>query len=149
MKKLFLALILSSSASSFAALIQLNTNTFEQEFRNLQKQKGYNGQIKSSGDIHEKFLVTGKSAIDEKQPVMMTGYYKADDGQDKMYSISEYRIYCDDQTYAYALLNFQADGEMYVLTSDSDYVFDYEDPTPRDHEFSKILKNACKHSSFK
>ena len=144
MKKLFLALILSFSASSFAALIQLNTNTFEQEFRNLQKQKGYNGQIKSSGDIHEKFLVTGKSAIDEKEPVMMTGYYKADDGQDKMYSISEYRIYCDDQTYGYALLNFQADGEMYVLTSDSDYVFDYEDPTPRDHEFSKILKNTFK-----
>ena len=149
MKMLFLALTLSFSASSFAALIQLNTDTFEQEFRNLQKQKGYNGQITSNGYTHEKFLVTGKSAIDEKEPVMMTGYYKADDGPDKMYSISEYRIYCDDQTYGYALLNFQADGEMYVLTTDTDYVFDYEDPTPRDHEFSKILKNACKHSSLK
>ena len=60
MKMLFLALTLSFSASSFAALIQLNTDTFEQEFRNLKKQKGYNGQITSNGYTHEKFLVTAK-----------------------------------------------------------------------------------------
>lgn len=149
MKTLFLVLTLSLSTSSFAGLIQLNTNTFEQEFKNLSKQKGYMGQIKSNGYIHEKFLVTGKSAIDEKEPVMMTGYYKSDDGRDKMYSITEYRIYCDDQTYGYALLNFDANGEMSVLTSDSDYVFEYDDPTTRDHEFSKILKNSCKSSSLK
>lgn len=106
MKPLFILLALAISSSSFAQLIQLNTSQFEKDFSQLQKQKGYNGEIKSNGYIHEKFLITGKSATDEREPVLMTGYYKADDGQDKMYSISEYRVYCDDQTYGYALMNF-------------------------------------------
>lgn len=147
MKPLFILLTLAISSSSFAQLIQLNTSQFEKDFSQLQKQKGYNGEIKSNGYIHEKFLITGKSATDEREPVLMTGYYKADDGQDKMYSISEYRVYCDDQTYGYALMNFEAHGEMTVLTSDSDYVFDYDDPTARDREFSKVLKKACKYSA--
>ena len=149
MKQIFILLALAISSQSFAQLIQLNTSQFEKDFSLLQKQKGYNGQIKSNGYIQEKFLVTGKSVIDEREPVMMTGYYKADDGKDKMYSISEYRVFCDDQTYGYALINFEADGQMSVLTSDSDYAFDYEDPTARDREFSKVLKNACKHASLK
>ena len=149
MKQMFILLTLALSSQSFAQLVQLNTSQFEKDFNLLQKQKGYNGQIKSNGYIHEKFLVTGKSIIDEREPVKMTGYYKADDGRDKMYSISEYRVYCDDQSYGFALMNFEADGQMTVLTSESDYAFDYEDPTPRDREFSKVLKNACKHVSLK
>lgn len=149
MKQIFILLTLALSSPSFAQLVQLNTSQFEKDFNLLQQQKGYNGQIKSNGYIHEKFLVTGKSIIDEREPVKMTGYYKADDGRDKMYSISEYRVYCDDQSYGFALMNFEADGQMTVLTSESDYAFDYEDPTPRDREFSKVLKNACKHASLK
>lgn len=149
MKKIFFLLALSISSTSFANLVQLNVSEFEKTFSKLESQKGFNGQIKSNGYIHEKFLVTGKSAIDERKPVKMTGYYKADDGIDKMYSISEYRVYCDDQSYGYALLNFEANGEMSVMTSDSDYAFDYDDPTARDREFSKVLKNACKHKSLK
>lgn len=149
MKKIFFLLALSISSTSFANLVQLNVSEFEKTFSKLENHKGFNGQIKSNGYIHEKFLVTGKSAIDERKPVKMTGYYKADDGIDKMYSISEYRVYCDDQSYGYALLNFEANGEMSVMTSDSDYAFDYDDPTARDREFSKVLKNACKHKSLK
>lgn len=149
MKKILILAALTFSSASFANLIQLNLSEFEKDFSKLQNQKGFNGQIKSNGYIHEKFLVTGKSAIDEREPVLMTGYYKADDGVDKMYSVSEYRVYCDDQTYGYALLNFEADGQMSVMTSDSNYAFDYEDPTARDREFSKVLKNACKHKSLK
>lgn len=92
MKQIFILLTLALSSQSFAQLVQLNTSQFEIEFNLLQKQKGYNSQIKSNGYIHEKFLVTGKSIIDERESVKMTGYYKADDGRDKMYSISEYRV---------------------------------------------------------
>lgn len=92
MKQMFILLTLALSSQSFAQLVQLNTNQFVKEFNLLQQQKDYNGQIKSNGYIHEKFLVTGKSIIDERESVKMTGYYKADDGRDKMYSISEYRV---------------------------------------------------------
>ncbi|WP_180190624.1 hypothetical protein [Acinetobacter sp. YH01009] len=149
MKQMFILLTLALSSQSFAQLVQLNTNQFVKEFNLLQQQKDYNGQIKSNGYIHEKFLVTGKSIIDKRESVKMTGYYKADNGRDKMYSSSKYRVYCDDQSYVFALMDFEADGQMTVLTSESDYAFDYEDPTPRDREFSKVLKNACKHASLK
>lgn len=70
----------------------------------------------------------------------MTGYYLGATEAGNVYSITEYRIYCDDQTYGYAMSNFEPDGALSITTTDSNYAFDYEDPTPRDQQFSKILK---------
>ncbi len=43
-------------------------------------------------------------------------------------------------------LIFEPDGALSLTTTDSNYAFDYEDPTPRDQQFSKNSKK--KHVSI-
>ncbi|AMX20848.1 MULTISPECIES: hypothetical protein [Acinetobacter] len=151
MKKFLGALTLTlCTTTGYAALVNLNIDEFQKTIKTLNKEKGYNGEIKSgalTGKVQEKFIVTGTSATDEREPVLMTGYYLGATEVGNLYSITEYRIYCDDQTYGFAMSNFEPDGALSLTTTDSNYAFDYEDPTPRDQQFSKILKKACKYSA--
>lgn len=78
MKKLLSILTLAlCTTQSYSALVNLNTNEFNTTFKNLNKEKGYMGEIKSSaltGGTHEKFIVTGKKVTYDKEPIAMTGY---------------------------------------------------------------------------
>ncbi|EPF94567.1 hypothetical protein GCM10025882_08130 [Acinetobacter gyllenbergii] len=147
-KRLSLLAITLFTAYSNAALVNLNLDEFQKTFKSLNKAQGYNGEINSdalTGKAYEKFIVTGSSHTDEREPVLMTGYYMNPTELGTLYSITQYRVYCDDETYSYALSNFEPNGALSTTTMDSDYGFEYENPSARDQKFSKILKNACKH----
>ena len=56
------------TTTSYAALVNLNIDEFQKTIKTLNKEKGYNGEIKSgalTGKVQEKFIVTGTSATDE------------------------------------------------------------------------------------
>ncbi len=149
MKKLLSILTLAlCTTQSYSALVNLNTNEFNTTFKNLNKEKGYMGEIKSSaltGGTHEKFIVTGKKVTYDKEPIAMTGYYVGPTEIGNTYSIAEYHVYCEDQAYNTVISGFEPNGELSFTTLDTDYAFDYEDPTDRDKKFSQILKKACKY----
>ncbi|ENX11246.1 hypothetical protein F895_03768 [Acinetobacter sp. CIP 64.2] len=149
MKKLLSLMVMALfTAHSHAALVNLNLDEFQKTFQSLNKAQGYNGEINSevlTGKAYEKFIVTGSSHTDEREAVLMTGYYINPTEVGTLYSITQYRVYCDDETYSYALSKFKPNGALSTTTVDSDYGFEYENPSARDQKFSKILKNACKH----
>ncbi|OEY94578.1 hypothetical protein BJD20_18750 [Acinetobacter proteolyticus] len=147
-KRLSLLLMALFTAHSNAALVNLNLDEFQKTFQSLNKTPGYNGEIKSdalTGATHEKFIVTGSSHSDERGPVLMTGYYVNPTQIGRLYAITQYRVYCDDETYSYALSNFEPNGALSSTNMDTDYAFEYENPSARDQQFAKILKNACLH----